>query len=674
MILSIGMIVKNEEKHLDRCLSALKPLLSGVESELIIADTGSTDRTVEIAKKYTENVFFFEWIKDFSAARNSTLQRARGEWFMFIDADEALVSCDEIITFFKSGEYREYNCATYIQRNFSDLEMREYADFRAPRMTKLSADTRFVNAVHEKLVPFCAPQKHLDKTIANHCGYIFSDEKLREDKFRRNTEILLNRLRTEKNPELSLYLQLYQSFVLKDEKKALAYLDEGIAKAAAAGDITLYPLYDEKAAYYYNRQNYSETIAVCDEYFRAKSRRSAPLLATDADVRAFRAASFLLVGEKRKAAEDFEKFFGIYREIREGRLETPEMAMCCYYLAVEQNYFPLLDRFMGAKADLCEGISATEFLRKDEVGEYFGDSENGTARLVREMGSAKKGETLSRIYSALDDKGRENFKKAGRLVAQRAENWLFDELISLSGDDQRHKERLLLLRKHFKGEKDAAKTAGLLAKTDAGFEELLYIMAAEGLDLSPLLTASEFSAENAAVFCFGRFSDMCEVFEGYPPSGISSGEALSVFAEVVEQLMLCRLAAGKDIEGLLSLWGRAGELAPENPTGALFAAAAAGRIAAARERGDIRACVAELSAMIKVYPKAKPIVMAIRDRLSKRAAPKSEMELLSERIKENILRAAQGGDKAGASALLSEYEKLCPADGDIAGLRKIIFE
>ena len=52
MVLSIGMIVKNEEKYLDRCLSALKPILENVESELIIADTGSEDNTVEIAKKY----------------------------------------------------------------------------------------------------------------------------------------------------------------------------------------------------------------------------------------------------------------------------------------------------------------------------------------------------------------------------------------------------------------------------------------------------------------------------------------------------------------------------------------------------------------------------------------------------------------------------------------------
>ena len=54
MKLTIGMIVKNEEKWLDKCLSAIKPILDNVDSELIITDTGSTDRTVEIAKKYSD--------------------------------------------------------------------------------------------------------------------------------------------------------------------------------------------------------------------------------------------------------------------------------------------------------------------------------------------------------------------------------------------------------------------------------------------------------------------------------------------------------------------------------------------------------------------------------------------------------------------------------------------
>ncbi len=88
MILSIGMIVKNEAGNLRECLTGIKPILEQVESELIIADTGSRDGTMDVAKEFTPNVYEIEWRNDFAWARNTTLERARGEWYMFLDADE----------------------------------------------------------------------------------------------------------------------------------------------------------------------------------------------------------------------------------------------------------------------------------------------------------------------------------------------------------------------------------------------------------------------------------------------------------------------------------------------------------------------------------------------------------------------------------------------------------
>ena len=105
--LSIGMIVKNEEKNLRACLEALKPLREAVSSELIIVDTGSEDETVQIAKEYTEKVYSYEWNKDFAAARNYGLDRAIGQWFMFLDADEQLVDPDELIEFFSNPKERK---------------------------------------------------------------------------------------------------------------------------------------------------------------------------------------------------------------------------------------------------------------------------------------------------------------------------------------------------------------------------------------------------------------------------------------------------------------------------------------------------------------------------------------------------------------------------------------
>jgi glycosyltransferase involved in cell wall biosynthesis len=80
------MIVKNEEDVLSRCLDSIK---EGVD-EIIIVDTGSTDRTKEIAYTYTDKVYDFEWIQDFSAARNEAFSKATMDYQMWLDADDVV--------------------------------------------------------------------------------------------------------------------------------------------------------------------------------------------------------------------------------------------------------------------------------------------------------------------------------------------------------------------------------------------------------------------------------------------------------------------------------------------------------------------------------------------------------------------------------------------------------
>lgn len=83
---TLCMIVKNEEKILDRCLSCLYDLVD----EIVIADTGSTDRTKEIAAKYTDKIYDFQWVDDFAAARNFVCSKATGDYIYSADADEVL--------------------------------------------------------------------------------------------------------------------------------------------------------------------------------------------------------------------------------------------------------------------------------------------------------------------------------------------------------------------------------------------------------------------------------------------------------------------------------------------------------------------------------------------------------------------------------------------------------
>ena len=84
--ISVCMIVKNEEKVLAGCLDSLK----GLWEELIIVDTGSTDTTKEIAKKYTDKVYDFVWTGNFSDARNFSFSKASCEYIYSADADEVL--------------------------------------------------------------------------------------------------------------------------------------------------------------------------------------------------------------------------------------------------------------------------------------------------------------------------------------------------------------------------------------------------------------------------------------------------------------------------------------------------------------------------------------------------------------------------------------------------------
>ena len=86
MTISLCMIVKNEEKNIGNCLASV----DGLFDEINIVDTGSTDATVEIVKQFTDRIFHFEWIDDFSAARNFSFSKATQEYVMWLDADDIM--------------------------------------------------------------------------------------------------------------------------------------------------------------------------------------------------------------------------------------------------------------------------------------------------------------------------------------------------------------------------------------------------------------------------------------------------------------------------------------------------------------------------------------------------------------------------------------------------------
>lgn len=112
--LSVCMIVKNEERFLEEALSSIKNLAD----EIIIVDTGSTDATRTIARKFTDKIYDFAWIDDFSAARNFSLRQATKEWILVLDGDEVISKKDHnlIKAIIEEGKY---TLVSLIQRNYT---------------------------------------------------------------------------------------------------------------------------------------------------------------------------------------------------------------------------------------------------------------------------------------------------------------------------------------------------------------------------------------------------------------------------------------------------------------------------------------------------------------------------------------------------------------------------
>lgn len=89
MKITIALITLNEEANLPRTLESVMPLVRDGKGEIIVVDSGSTDRTIEIAKSFGAQVFMEPW-KGFAAQKNSAMEKGSGDWILQLDADEAL--------------------------------------------------------------------------------------------------------------------------------------------------------------------------------------------------------------------------------------------------------------------------------------------------------------------------------------------------------------------------------------------------------------------------------------------------------------------------------------------------------------------------------------------------------------------------------------------------------
>lgn len=146
--ISLCMIVKDEEKTLERCLSSIKDIVD----EIIIVDTGSTDKTKEIAKKFNSKIYDFKWIDDFAAARNFSFSKATKEYIFWLDGDDYLD--DENINNFKDLKDQLDRSVDTVTMEYSltrDENGQTTYSLRRNRLVKRRNGFKWIGRVHEYL-------------------------------------------------------------------------------------------------------------------------------------------------------------------------------------------------------------------------------------------------------------------------------------------------------------------------------------------------------------------------------------------------------------------------------------------------------------------------------------------------------------------------------------------
>lgn len=230
--ISVCIIAKDEEQYIGECLRRLVKY----SWEIIVVDTGSTDRTVEIALTYTPNVFHFDWIGDFSAARNYSISKAHNDYILVVDCDEYLENSDlteetlRNLPRLVSPKQVGMLCLRNISPGLSDA-LTESSDVIHEHVARFfhRGHTYYQGSIHEQLVsrgkdalsfvslPICF----------YHAGY--STEEIKAAKAARNIAMLKDSLHAN-GADPYLYFQLGQSyFGIADYKNALPYFEKALS-------------------------------------------------------------------------------------------------------------------------------------------------------------------------------------------------------------------------------------------------------------------------------------------------------------------------------------------------------------------------------------------------------------------------------------------------------------
>lgn len=331
------MMVKDEQKNLARCLESLKPLTDNDIAELIIVDTGSKDKTPDIAGEYTSKLYYHEWNNDFSGMRNKTISYAKGEWLFIIDADEVLERPEELAQLFLDKDLGNYNTIVLQIGNVNSRKSNANIAYNpSPRIFRNDGTFKYVGSVHNQPL-YKTPVFYTDISI-RHYGYISDDKMLMDKKFERTRALLLNELK--KSPSNIYYqFQLGVTYdmhgeakkALKEFRKAYALLKDK-NKNERASNIVVYGAYARCAN---NNKRHQEAIEICREGIRLRPEFI--------DFYYIMGASSMAMGSIQSSVDAFSKYIELVKN--KNNLEiTKDMTVIFYNIdeASQSNAYSIL--------------------------------------------------------------------------------------------------------------------------------------------------------------------------------------------------------------------------------------------------------------------------------------------------------------------------------------------
>ncbi len=185
---SLSMIVRNEEKNLADCLRSAADLVD----EVVIVDTGSTDRTKEIAAQFGAKVFDFPWVDSFAAARNESLRHATGAWVWWLDADDRIDEENRAKLRELFARLGDENVAYVLKiRSATGKDTKSARVLDQVRLFRNHPYIRWRYRVHEQILPAVGQwggQSRWTDIVIDHTGY--QDETFRQRKLQRNLRLL----------------------------------------------------------------------------------------------------------------------------------------------------------------------------------------------------------------------------------------------------------------------------------------------------------------------------------------------------------------------------------------------------------------------------------------------------------------------------------------------------